>query len=155
AADGITIRTGARAERVTYDGAEFTVHCSDGPPAVAEKLLVAVGRHANLAGLGLAAAGLDPDSRIIKVDDRMRAAEKIWAIGDATGHGAFTHVSMYQADIAVRDILGQDGPPADYTAEPHVTFTDPEIGSVGLTERAAREAGINVKTAITQIPSST
>jgi pyruvate/2-oxoglutarate dehydrogenase complex dihydrolipoamide dehydrogenase (E3) component len=154
AADGITIRTGARAQRVTYEGGEFTVACSDGPPVTGEKLLVAVGRRANLSGLGLAAAGLDPHARIIKVDDRMRAADKIWAIGDATGHGAFTHMSMYQAGIAVRDILGQDGPPADYKAEPYVTFTDPEIGSVGLTERRARDAGINVKTAISQIPSS-
>lgn len=59
---------------------------------------------------------------------------------------------MYQAAIAVRDILGQDGPPADYLAVPRVTFTDPEIGSVGLTEAQAREQGVSVRTATTQVP---
>jgi len=71
-----------------------------------------------------------------------------------TGKGAFTHVSMYQAAVAARDILGQDGPPADYRAVPRVTFTDPEIGSVGLTEAQAREQGLAVRTGITQVPSS-
>ena len=61
---------------------------------------------------------------------------------------------MYQAGIAVRDILGQDGPPADYRALPRVTFTDPEVGSVGLTEAQAREQGLAVRTGITQVPSS-
>ena len=69
----------------------------------------------------------------------MRAGGGLWAIGDVTGHGAFTHVSMYQSAIALRDILGEDGPPASYHAVPHATFTDPEVGGVGLTERQARD----------------
>lgn len=60
-------------------------------------------------------------------------------IGDITGN-AYTHVSMYQADIAVRDILGQGGNDAD-RAVSRVTFTDPEVGSVGMTEKRARDAG--------------
>ena len=88
------------------------------------------------------------------VDERMRAAAGLWAVGDITGKGAFTHVSMYQAGIAARDILGRDGPPAGYRAVPRVTFTDPEIGSVGLTEAQAREQGLAVRTGITQVPSS-
>ncbi|HET8971629.1 MAG TPA: pyridine nucleotide-disulfide oxidoreductase, partial [Candidatus Nanopelagicales bacterium] len=83
-----------------------------------------------------------------------RAADKLWAVGDLTGRGAFTHVAMYQAAIAIRDILGQDGPAADYHALPRVTFTDPEIGAVGLTEAQAREAGITVRTGSTQVPST-
>ena len=71
-----------------------------------------------------------------------------------TGKGAFTHMSMYQAGIVVRDILGQDGPAADYRAVPRVTFTDPEIGSVGLTSAAAREAGLRVRTGLAQVPYS-
>jgi pyruvate/2-oxoglutarate dehydrogenase complex dihydrolipoamide dehydrogenase (E3) component len=63
-------------------------------------------------------------------------------------------VAMYQAGIAARDILGQDGPPADYDALPRVTFTDPEVGAVGLTERQARDAGRTVRVGTTQIPSS-
>lgn len=78
----------------------------------------------------------------------------MWAIGDVTGKGAFTHVSMYQAGIAVRDILGQDGLLALYRAVPRVTFTDPEIGSVGLTEAQAQEQGLAVRTSITQVPTS-
>ena len=66
----------------------------------------------------------------------MRAGEGLWAIGDVTGKGAFTHMSMYQSAIALRDILGEDGPPARYHAVPHVTFTDPEVGGVGH-DRAA------------------
>ena len=84
----------------------------------------------------------------------MRAADGVWAIGDVTGKGAFTHMSMYQADIVVRDILGQGGESADYRAVPRVTFTDPEIGSVGLTEEQARAAGLRVRTGLTQVPFS-
>ncbi|MGH3157378.1 MAG: NAD(P)/FAD-dependent oxidoreductase, partial [Streptosporangiaceae bacterium] len=78
----------------------------------------------------------------------------VWAIGDITGHGAFTHVSMYQAEIARRDILGERGPGAIYRAVPHVTFTDPEIGAVGLTEAQARAQGLSVRTGIKQVPES-
>jgi pyruvate/2-oxoglutarate dehydrogenase complex dihydrolipoamide dehydrogenase (E3) component len=78
----------------------------------------------------------------------------VWAVGDVTGHGGFTHVAMYQAGIAVRDILGEAGPPADYRALPRVTFTDPEVGSVGMTERQARDAGLAVRVGFTELPSS-
>jgi len=61
---------------------------------------------------------------------------------------------MYQAGIAIRDILGRDGPPADYRALPRVTFTDPEIASVGLTEQQARHAGHDVRVAVSELPSS-
>ncbi len=74
--------------------------------------------------------------------------------GDVTGHGAFTHIATYQATIAVRDILGTPGPGAEYDAVPRVTFTDPEIGAVGLTEAQARERGLAVRTGLAQVPSS-
>jgi pyruvate/2-oxoglutarate dehydrogenase complex dihydrolipoamide dehydrogenase (E3) component len=152
-AEGITVRTGAAAERVSHDGRRFTVHLGN-ETYTAERLLVSTGRRTDLDALGVAAAGLDPGARIIATDGRMRAADGVWAIGDVTGKGAFTHMSMYQAAIAVRDILGQEGEPADYRAVPRVTFTDPEIGSVGLTEEQARAAGLRVSTGVTQIPSS-
>src|SRR3954447_11001536 len=86
----------------------------------------------------------------------MRAGERLWAVGDLTGHGAFTHMAMYEADVAVRDILGEDGPPADYRAVPRVTFTDPEIGAVGLTERQARErVGDDVRVHTTDLATNT
>jgi pyruvate/2-oxoglutarate dehydrogenase complex dihydrolipoamide dehydrogenase (E3) component len=78
----------------------------------------------------------------------------VWAVGDVTGHGAFTHIAVYQAGIAVPDILGKDGPTAAYHAVPRVTFTDPEIGSVGLSEERARENGIDVRVGFAELPSA-
>ncbi|MGH3380713.1 MAG: dihydrolipoyl dehydrogenase family protein [Actinoallomurus sp.] len=132
--EGMTVRLDARAEKVRYDGG-FVIN----DDLRAERLLVAIGRRTNLNGLGLETAGLDANARTIEVDDRMRAGDGLWAVGDITGKGAFTHVSVYQGRIATRDILGEDGPRADYRALPRVTFTDPEIGAVGLTEQQARE----------------
>ncbi len=154
AREGIAVLTGTRAERVSHDGSQFSVHLADGQTLTAGRLLVATGRRADLAALGVGAYGIDETAATIGTDERMRAADGLWAIGDVTGQGAFTHVSMYQAAIATRDILGQDGPPADYRAVPRVTFTDPEIGSVGVTEAQAREQGVLVRTGITQLPSS-
>ena len=154
AQEGIAVRTGTRAQRVSHDGPLFTVELADGAVFTAQRLLVATGRRANLTGVGIGAYGLDETASTIPVDERMRAAGGLWAIGDVTGKGAFTHVSMYQAAIASRDILGQDGPLADYRAVPRVTFTDPEIGSVGLTEAQARDRGLAVRTGITQLASS-
>jgi pyruvate/2-oxoglutarate dehydrogenase complex dihydrolipoamide dehydrogenase (E3) component len=152
-AEGIMVCPNAPAERISYDGSGFTVYLGD-TAHTAERLLVSTGRRADLAALGVAAIGLDPRARVIPTDGWMRAADGVWAIGDVTGKGAFTHMSMYQADIAVRDILGRGGEPADYRAVPRVTFTDPEIGSVGQTEEQARSAGLRVRAGVSQIPAS-
>jgi pyruvate/2-oxoglutarate dehydrogenase complex dihydrolipoamide dehydrogenase (E3) component len=153
-AEGIAVRTGARAAQVGHDGREFAVSLADGTVLTGERLLVATGRRADLAELGLGGYGLDEAARSIATDEHLRAADGLWAIGDITGKGAFTHVAMYQSGIAVRDILGQGGPWADYRAVPRVTFTDPEIGAVGRTEAEAREQGLAVRTGIAQLPSS-
>jgi pyruvate/2-oxoglutarate dehydrogenase complex dihydrolipoamide dehydrogenase (E3) component len=153
-ADGISIHAGAAARRVGHDGDRFHLTLDDGTDLTGRRLLVATGRRADLTGLGLDTVGLDPSARAITVDGHLRAAPGLWAVGDLTGHGAFTHVASYQAGIATRDILGQPGPPADYRALPRVTFTDPEIGSVGLTESQARAAGLPVTTGTTQVPST-
>jgi len=152
-AEGIKVCTDAPAERISHNGTHFSVHLGMST-LMAERLLVATGRRSDLHALGVAAVGLDASARLVPTDGWMRAAEGVWAIGDVTGHGAFTHMSMYQADVVVRDILGQGGEPADYRAVPRVTFTDPEIGSVGLTEAQAREAGLHVRTGLTQVPYS-
>ncbi|MFF3515134.1 dihydrolipoyl dehydrogenase family protein [Streptomyces sp. NPDC002573] len=155
-ADGVTVLTGLRARQVSHDGTEFTVFLEgSAEPLRAERLLVAAGRYSELADLGVETVGLDPAARIVPTDGRMRAAEGLWAVGDITGHGAFTHVSTYQAQIAVRDILDRPGPDADYRALPRVTFTDPEIAAVGLTERQARQRGLRVRTAVVPSSSST
>jgi pyruvate/2-oxoglutarate dehydrogenase complex dihydrolipoamide dehydrogenase (E3) component len=153
AAEGIEVCTDAPAERVSHNGTRFTVHLGMSAHN-ADRLLVATGRRADLAALGAGAIGLDPSARFIPTDGWMRAADGVWALGDVTGHGGYTHMSMYQADIVVRDILGTGGESADYRAVPRVTFTDPEIGSVGLTEAQARSAGLRVRTGLTQVPYS-
>jgi pyruvate/2-oxoglutarate dehydrogenase complex dihydrolipoamide dehydrogenase (E3) component len=152
--EGIRLHLGKPATRVRHDGERFTVGVDD-TELTGERLLVAVGRRSVLDKLGLDTVGLDPKARAIEVDGHMRAGDGIWAVGDVTGHGAFTHLATYQADIAVADILGQEGPPADYRAQPHVTFTDPEVGSVGMTEAQARDAGISVQTGTAPVPVTT
>jgi pyruvate/2-oxoglutarate dehydrogenase complex dihydrolipoamide dehydrogenase (E3) component len=143
--EGIIVRTGVRIARVESDAAGCTVHFVDGSSASAERVLVATGRRSDLAGLGVAALGLDDSARSIPTDTHMRVLPGVWGVGDVTGKGGFTHVAMYQARICVADILGHDVVEADYRALPRVTFTDPEIGSVGLTEAAARESGGEVR----------
>ncbi|MFL6060028.1 MAG: dihydrolipoyl dehydrogenase family protein [Marmoricola sp.] len=142
-AQGIEVITGAEITRVEHAEDRFTVVLAD-REVVSDRLLVAAGRRANLAGIGLEHVGLDPEARVLDPDERMRVTDGLWAIGDITGKGAFTHVSMYQADVAIRDLLDQDGPWADYRAVARATFTAPEVGSVGLSEAAARKQGIDV-----------
>jgi pyruvate/2-oxoglutarate dehydrogenase complex dihydrolipoamide dehydrogenase (E3) component len=153
--EGLTLRTGARAERVRHEGGMVVVTLSGGEELTAHQLLVATGRRCDFTHLGLDSVGLDPDARALEADGRMRIGEGLWAIGDVTGHGAHTHIAMYQAEIAIRDILGQPGPEADYRALPRVTFTDPEVGAVGLTEAQARERGIRVRTGFVELSAST
>ncbi|MFA1541240.1 dihydrolipoyl dehydrogenase family protein [Actinomadura monticuli] len=152
--EGIGVRTGMEVTGAGHDGDEFTLRLGE-ESVSAERLLVATGRRPNLRGLGLEHVGLDETARHIPVDGHMRAADGVWAIGDITGMGAFTHVSMYQGAVAVRDILGEEGSPASYRAVPRVTFTDPEVASVGLTEAQARDQNLPVRTGMAKIPEST
>jgi len=159
--DGVTIHAGKFASKVSHDlDTGFTVALGPGEESVsAHRLLVATGRRTDLAGLGVTALGFPDDTRFLPVDSHCRVTDGVWALGDVTGKGAFTHVSMYQAAIVLRDILsgaghGDSGPPADYRALPRVTFTDPEIGAVGLTEAQAREQDIPVRIGVSQVPSS-
>ncbi|ABP56870.1 dihydrolipoyl dehydrogenase family protein [Salinispora tropica] len=171
-ADGVDINTGVIADRVDHDGQQFTLRAND-VRYTADQLLVVTGRRAHLDELGLDTVGVRADQRFLPVDDRLRVTEGIWAVGDVTGAGAFTHVATYQAGIVVADLLDRvrrseagaalDGtgaalddtvPRADYRALPRVTFTDPEVGGVGLTESQARQQGINVQVGSVPLGSS-
>jgi pyruvate/2-oxoglutarate dehydrogenase complex dihydrolipoamide dehydrogenase (E3) component len=152
--EGIAVHTSVDIEAVHHDGQQFAITLGSTEPVVADQLLVATGRRPDLRALNVASIGVDEDARVMPVDDHMRVTDGVWAVGDVTGKGAFTHVSMYQAAIAIDDILGRPVTPADYRAVPRVTFTDPEIGSVGLGEAAARDQGINVRVGQAQIPVS-
>ena len=143
--EGIEIHTGVRIERVEgHADTAATVHLEGGPSVRAERVLVATGRRSDLVSLGVGAIGLDEQARSVPVDGKLRVMPGVWAVGDVTGKGAFTHVAVYQARLCVADILGAPRPDADYRALPRVTFTDPEIGSVGLTEAQARDQGGDV-----------
>jgi pyruvate/2-oxoglutarate dehydrogenase complex dihydrolipoamide dehydrogenase (E3) component len=150
--EGIEVIEGAEVGRIDHD-TTFTLTLAD-RTLEAEQLLVAAGRRTNLSDVGLETLGLDPGAKVVETDERLRAGERLWAVGDITGKGAFTHVSMYQAAVVVRDLLGEDGPWADYRAVSRVTFTDPEVGSVGMTERQARDAGLTVVTGHADLPES-
>jgi pyruvate/2-oxoglutarate dehydrogenase complex dihydrolipoamide dehydrogenase (E3) component len=155
AREGIDVRVGVSATAVRHDGAGFSVDLADGNTVQAEQLLVSTGRRLDLGAVGLDTVGVDITLHAVPVDERMRVAPGIWAIGDMTGKGAFTHMSMYQADIAIADILGAEGvTAAEYDAVPRVTFTDPEIGSVGMTQAQATKAGIDVLVGRAALPST-
>jgi pyruvate/2-oxoglutarate dehydrogenase complex dihydrolipoamide dehydrogenase (E3) component len=143
--DGVDVHTGVAIERVEpYGPTGAQVALADGTTVRGDRMLVATGRRSDLHALGVGALGLDEDARSLPVDGRMRVAPGVWAVGDVTGNGAFTHVAVYEARLCVADILGRPRPDADYRALPRVTFTDPEIGSVGLTEEQARRDGGDV-----------
>jgi len=89
--EGIGVHTGATIERVDHDG-QFRLRLAD-RELRADQLLVAAGRHNNLDNLGLETIGLDPSAKSLETDERLRAGERLWAVGDVTAKGAFTHVS--------------------------------------------------------------
>lgn len=147
-AEGIEIRTGQAASSVSRNGL-VTVTLADGSEIRADEILVAAGRTPNVRGIGLDTIGLDETARpSFTVDQRMRVngVDGVWAVGDIAGKGAFTHMAVYQAAIAFDDITGAASPRlSEDHAVSRVTFTDPEVGSVGMTEAQARAAGLNVR----------
>jgi pyruvate/2-oxoglutarate dehydrogenase complex dihydrolipoamide dehydrogenase (E3) component len=150
--EGIGMHFGARAERVAAGENSITVTLGDGTQLNADRLLVATGRTVDLGELGLEAAGLDASGRFLEVDDLLSAGDGIWALGDVTGKAMFTHVAIHHGAIIAAQLLGEHPPPADYSALPRVTFTDPEIGSVGVTEAQAREMGFDVVVTTKSVP---
>ena len=158
--EGIRVRAGVTIESVEYADGRFRLTLPDETVEV-DKLLVAAGRRPQLADLGLDTVGLDPHARGLSTDERMRVLDGdqpldgLWAIGDVTGRGAFTHMSMYEGASVVRDLLGQDPTELDFRPLPRVTFTDPEVGSVGITEKQAREEGHQVEVGFSKLPEST
>ena len=136
--EGIRIELGRGIERVDQ-GVRMTLE--DGTQVEGERLLVAAGRHANVDGLGLERAGVTLSRLGIEVDDRMRAADGVWAAGDVTGIAMFTHVGKYQARVAAADMARRPAR-ADYRAIPAVTFTDPQVASVGRTSGDGLVVGV-------------
>jgi pyruvate/2-oxoglutarate dehydrogenase complex dihydrolipoamide dehydrogenase (E3) component len=155
AAEGIDVRTGVGAAHVAHSDADgFAVTLSDGSVVRGEKLLVATGRGVDLVALGAETLGVDAGARTFTVDDTLRVVgpegpiDDVFAIGDCSGQGAFTHVAVHHARIVTASLLHPTEPLASnpITAMPRVTFTDPEIGAVGLTVAQAKARGLGVRT---------
>ena len=150
-ARGVEVLTGVSATGVArrVAGGEVTLTLDDGRVHVGDELLVAVGRRAASDDLGLETVGLTPGS-YVEVDDQMRVPGQPWlyAIGDVNGRSLLTHMGKYQARVASLAIDGDARVRAtqDGARSPRVVFTDPQVAAVGMTEAAAREAGIAVRT---------
>jgi dihydrolipoamide dehydrogenase len=143
AVDGITILTDTSAERVAGDDEKKTVYCSDNIKLECDQILVAVGRLPNVDDLGLDRASIEYSARGIEVDRRQRTSQKhIYAVGDICGPYPFTHMAEYQAGIVISNAIFRFPKKTDYRVVPWVTYTDPELARVGLTEQQAIEKGI-------------
>lgn len=137
----IDVRLGAQVSSVSVTGeGRRTVRFGD-QEITADELVVAVGRKPGIDGLSLERAGVEPGDSGIEVDERCRAGDGIWAVGDVTGVMPFTHVAKYQGRVAVADIIGRPVH-AEYGAVPRVVFSDPEVAAVGMTEAQAQNAGV-------------
>lgn len=128
--EGIDVRLGVGIEGVERG---IRLRLSDGSTLETERLLVATGRRPNVERLGLEQLGVKVSPKGIEVDERLQAAENVWAIGDVTGVALFTHVGKYQARVAAAGMSRRHAK-ADYRAIPAAVFTDPEVATAGRTE---------------------
>jgi dihydrolipoamide dehydrogenase len=150
--EGIDVILGTQAVKAerAADDAPVTLTLDDGRAVTGDELLVAVGRRPNTDDLGVDRVGLEPGEPI-DVDDQLRATDVrggwLFAVGDVNGRALLTHMGKYQARIAGDVILHGSTAEAwaDHRAVPSVVFTDPQVASVGLTEQAARDAGVDVR----------
>ena len=153
---GVDVRTHARVSHVVHDdgdpadGAGVTVHLEDGGLHHVERLVVATGRVPTSAGLVPPGVATDDHGAVI-VDDRCRAADGFWAVGDVTGIAPYTHVAGYQGRVVADNLLGGDAR-ADYRGVPRVVFGEPELAAVGLTSEQAAAAGLRTRSV--QLPLS-
>jgi pyruvate/2-oxoglutarate dehydrogenase complex dihydrolipoamide dehydrogenase (E3) component len=131
--DGIELLLGVRASAARGAGDEFVLELEDGRELRGDRLLVATGRTPRVDGVGLETVGIEPNPRGIPVDARLRAGERLWAIGDVTGIWPLTHVGKYQGRVVAANILGEPRE-ANYDAVPRVAYTDPHAGAVGAGE---------------------
>jgi len=143
AIDGITFLTDTSAERVEGDDKKKIVYCSGDIKLECDQVLVAVGRLPNIENLGLDLARVKYSAKGIEVDRRQRTSQKhIYAVGDICGPYPFTHMAEYQAGIVISNAIFRFSKKTDYRVVPWVTYTDPELARVGLTEQQAVDKGI-------------
>lgn len=147
--EGITFYESGRNIRLEKSDSGVVVRCENDQGAVCVKgshLLIATGRRANVEGLGLEQAGVNYSPRGVEVDDRLRTSNRrIYAVGDVAGPYQFTHMASYQAGIVIRNVLFKLPARVDYSAVPWVTYTDPELAHVGMSEAEAKERGLDIR----------
>ena len=131
--DGIELVLGTHATAAQRDGNDYVLHLDDGTDVRGDRLLVATGRRARVDGIGLDTVGVEPGPHGIRVDEHLRAGERLWAIGDVNGIWPLTHVGEYEGDVVAANIAGE-AHPANYEAVPRVTYTDPQAAAVGAIE---------------------
>jgi len=144
--EGISFYEGGRNLRIQKQDSGFSVFCEtdeEGEVCVSgSHLLVATGRKANVEGLNLEAAGINYSPRGVEVDRRLRSSNRrVFAVGDVAGPYQFTHMAAYQAGIVIRNMLFKLPAKVDYSAVPWVTYTDPELAHVGMSEADAEKTG--------------
>ncbi len=131
--DGIELVLGKHATAAQHDGDNYVLHLDDGTDLYGDRLLVATGRRPRVEGIGLETVGITADPHGIRVDEYLRAGERLWAIGDVNGIWPLTHVGEYEGDVVAANIAGE-ARAANYEAVPRVTYTDPQAAAVGATE---------------------
>ena len=145
-AEGIEIRTGIKMTRVEAADGIKRIFFESGASIEVDEILVAVGRSLDGEALGLHSAGIEWSGRGIKVNDQLRTSRPwAWAAGDVVGGPLFTHVASEMGQVAARNALHGTADRLDLRIVPRVTFTDPEVASVGVTEAAAKKSGRNVR----------
>ena len=131
--DGIELHLNASASAARREGDDFVLELDDGAVLRGDRLLVGAGRRPRVAEIGLETVGVEANPRGVPVDEHLRVADRLWAVGDITGIWQLTHVGKYQAEIVAANILGE-ARPANYDAVPRVVYTDPQAAAVGASD---------------------
>ena len=150
--EGIEVRTRIKMTRVELSDGVKRILFESGASIEVDEILVAVGRSLDGKALGLHTAGIKWSARGIKVNEQLRTSRPwAWAAGDVVGGPLFTHVASEMGQIAARNAMKKAGERMDLRVVPRVTFTDPEVASVGLTEAAAKKGGRKVRTGFARL----
>ena len=129
-AEGIELALGVQATAARQEGEEYVLELDDGRELHGDRILVATGRRPRVEDIGLETVGVEANPKGIQVDDHLRAADRLWAMGDVNGIWPLTHVGKYEGEVVASNILGEDRV-ANYEAVPRVTYTDPQAAAVG------------------------
>jgi dihydrolipoamide dehydrogenase len=144
--EGIELTLGMHASAARREGDEYVLQFDGGSELRGDRLLVSTGRRARVEGIGLETVGIEPGPHGIRVDEYLRAGERLWAIGDVNGIWPLTHVGEYEGDVVAANIAGE-ARPANYEAVPRVTYTDPQAAAVG-----ASDAPYSATAALSEVP---